>query len=47
VDHRLLVGLPPLRHPGNPLKSEGAAFGWLLIVGGAVLLVTLLIALLR
>jgi hypothetical protein len=36
-----------LRLPGNPLRSESAAFGWLLIVGGAILALTLLTLLLR
>jgi hypothetical protein len=36
-----------LRLPGNPLRSESAAFGWLLIVGAAVLLITLLTLALR
>jgi hypothetical protein len=36
-----------VRLPGNPLRSESAAFGWLLIVGGAVLAITLFVLLLR
>jgi hypothetical protein len=36
-----------VRLPGNPLRSESAAFGWLLIVGGALLAMTLLTLLLR
>jgi len=36
-----------LRLPGNPLRSESAAFGWLLIVGGSVLAITLVTLLLR
>jgi hypothetical protein len=47
VDPRVLVGVPPLRLPGNPLRSEANAFAWLLVIGGAVLAVTLLILLVR
>jgi hypothetical protein len=47
VDPRVLVRLPALRLPGNPLRSESAAFGWFLIVGGAVLAITLLVLALR
>jgi hypothetical protein len=36
-----------VRLPGNPLASESAAFGWLLLVGSAVLLITLVVLLLR
>jgi hypothetical protein len=47
VDPRVLVRLPPLRLPGNPLRSESAAFGWLLIVGTAILVITGVTLLLR
>ncbi|HEV3000662.1 MAG TPA: hypothetical protein VGW75_07975 [Solirubrobacteraceae bacterium] len=47
MDPRLFVGLPPLRLPGNPLRSEAAAFGWLLIVGGAILAITIVVLLVR
>jgi hypothetical protein len=36
-----------VRLPGNPLRSEAAAFGWLLIVGGGILAITLVVLLLR
>lgn len=32
-----------LRRLGNPLRSEAAAFRWLLVVGGTVLAVTLVV----
>jgi hypothetical protein len=47
VDPRVHVGLHPLRLPGNPLRSEAAAFGWLLVVGGVVLAITLVVVLVR
>ncbi|HEX2086487.1 MAG TPA: hypothetical protein VHF89_12445 [Solirubrobacteraceae bacterium] len=36
-----------LRRLGNPLRSEAAAFRWLLLVGSVVLGVTLVTLLLR
>jgi hypothetical protein len=36
-----------LRRLGNPLRTEAAAFRWLLAVGGAVLALTLLVVLVR
>jgi hypothetical protein len=50
VGDRVLVGLPPLEAPGllgNPLKSEAAAFQWLLLVVVVVLVVTLVALALR
>jgi hypothetical protein len=48
VDHRLLVGVPPLRPLlrwlGNPLRSEAAAFRWLIAVF-AVFLVAVVVGL--
>jgi hypothetical protein len=36
-----------LRRLGNPLRSEAAAFRWLLVVGGAMLAITLFVLLAR
>jgi hypothetical protein len=36
-----------LRRLGNPLRTEAAAFRWLLVVGGAILAITLLVLVLR
>ena len=36
-----------LRRLGNPLRSEAAAFRWLLVAGGAILAITLLVLLAR
>ncbi len=36
-----------LRRLGNPLRSEAAAFRWLLVVGGAVLAITAVVLLVR
>jgi hypothetical protein len=50
VGDRVLVGLPPLRlfhRLGNPLRSEAAAFRWLLLVVAVVVLVTLIALALR
>jgi hypothetical protein len=50
VGDRVLDGLPPLRlldRLGNPLRSEAAAFRWLLLVVAVVVLLTLLAMALR
>jgi hypothetical protein len=36
-----------LRRLGNPLRSEAAAFRWLIVVGGSVLAITLVVLLAR
>ncbi len=36
-----------LRRLGNPLRSEAAAFRWLLVVGGSVFALTLVVLLVR
>ncbi len=36
-----------LRRLGNPIRSEAAAFRWLLVAGSAILVITLLTLLAR
>jgi hypothetical protein len=50
VGDRVLDGLPPLgilERLGNPLRSEAAAFRWLLVIAATVVLVTVLVLVLR
>ncbi len=36
-----------LRRLGNPLRTEAAAFRWLLVLGGAIVAITVLTLVLR
>jgi hypothetical protein len=51
VDHRLHDDLHPLiallRRLGNPLRSEAAAFRWLVLIAAAVALLSLIVVIVR